>query len=501
MICGTASHVGKSVLVAALCRIFRDDGLKVAPFKSQNMALNSYVTKSGEEIGRAQAMQAEAAGIEPSVNMNPILLKPHKDCCAQVVIMGRVYKDMSAVEYHQYKSEAIKHVLSAYRSLEKEFDCIVLEGAGSPAEINLREHDIVNLKMARLARAPVILTSDIDKGGVFASLYGTLKLLPADDAKLIKAMHINKFRGDRTILQSGLDQLEKKCERKIIGVTPYIHDLGIEEEDSVSLEDVRDNKTKEADIFIDVLVLPHISNYTDFNSLEREPGVRLRYIRNGYLHPDSDALILPGTKNTVGDLKDIRSRGWDEKIHDYHRQGGMIVGICGGYQMLGKTILDPDRVESDTANQPGFGLLDMETTFYPEKTTTQVQARTLGVPFSPETSISGYEIHMGSSVLGEDASPAFEIISRNDETALTTDGAVDRQGRTLGTYIHGIFDNDTFRKNFIQHLRQKKGLSPLTHTGPSTAEAKEQAFDRLAKIVRSSLDMDQLYQILSKGLN
>jgi len=501
MVCGTASHVGKSVLAAALCRIFREDGLRVAPFKSQNMALNSFVTESGGEIGRAQAMQAEAAGTKPTVEMNPILLKPHQDSCAQVVIMGRVYKNMSAVEYHRYKKTALEIVRKAYRTLTSQYDCIVLEGAGSPAEINLMRHDIVNLRMARLARAPVILTSDIDRGGVFASLLGTLQLLSPRDRQLIQALHINKFRGDRSILEPGLVQLRRRSKKKIIGVTPYIHNLGIEEEDSVRLENPRTTIKKEANISIDVLVLPHISNYTDFDPLEREPGVRLRYIRNESFYPDSDALILPGTKNTAGDLEYLRSQGWDKKILEYHRQGGMVIGVCGGYQMLGKTIRDPGRVESNIQSQAGIGLLDIETTFSPEKTTTQVKARSLAIPFSQQTQINGYEIHMGSSILGSKASPAFEIISRNGQSEACYDGAIDPQGRTLGTYIHGLFDNDDFRKNFLKHLRQQKNRADAEDTNLSYAEAKEQAFTRLAKIVRESIDMKELYRILQRGLD
>lgn len=504
MVCGTASHVGKSVLVTALCRIFRQDGLRVAPFKSQNMALNSYVTKSGGEIGRAQAVQAEAAGIEPAVDMNPILLKPTTDRSAQVVIMGRVYKNMSAVEYHEYKKEALKTVRSTYRRLASEYDCIVLEGAGSPAEINLKRHDIVNLKMARIARAPVILTSDIDRGGVFASLFGTIKLLPPRDRRLIKALHINKFRGDLTILQPGLLQLKKLCAKKIIGVSPYIHDLGIEEEDSVRLEERRDTKltpNAKCQLSIDILTLPHISNYTDFDPLEREPGVRLRYVRNADSPSSCDVLILPGTKNTIGDLAYLRSKGWDKMIRSHYQRGGMVLGICGGFQMMGKTIRDPNRVESNISSREGLGLLDIETTFSTEKTTTRVEARAIGIPFSEGTRITGYEIHMGNSVLGEKSPAAFEITSRNNQSESVADGAVDTEGRAWGTYIHGIFENDEFRQNFITHLRAHKGVSFNAETVSSNTAIKEQAFDRLAKIIRESLDMKELYRIMRKGLD
>ena len=465
MIQGTGSHAGKSLLVTAFCRIFKQMGYRVAPFKAQNMALNSFITEEGGEMGRAQVVQAEAAGVTPSVDMNPVLIKPQSDIGAQVIIQGKVVGNYSAVEYHSYKKEAIKIVKESYKRLAKKFDLILIEGAGSPAEINLKRHDIVNMRVAQMADAPVLIVSDIDRGGVFASLIGTMELLTTSEKKRVKGFIINKFRGDLNLLKPGLAFIKRKTGIKVLGVIPLIKDIYIQDEDSVSLEKKFTMDTN-GKLDIAVLNLPHISNFTDFDPLEREPGVTVHYIEPTDRIGDHDVLIIPGSKNTIEDLSFLKRSGYVEDIKRLNEKGSTIVGICGGFQMLGRTIKDPAAVESRFGSIEGLGLLNMETIFSKKKATYQVEAEEMsrnGEDQSPET-LRGYEIHMGRTKLMS-GNPLFKISKKSGKRCSHFDGAVSQDGKVWGTYIHGIFDNDGFRRRFIGKIT--KGAMPSSE-GQST---------------------------------
>ncbi|WP_330671423.1 cobyric acid synthase [Anaeromicrobium sp.] len=496
---GTGSSVGKSLLTAAFCRIYSQMGYKVAPFKSQNMALNSYITKNGLEMGRAQVVQAEAAKVEPSVLMNPILLKPSSDKKCQVILKGKVYKNMSAMEYHKFKPELADKVKEIYDELHNKFDVVFLEGAGSPAEINLREHDLVNMGMAEMADSPVILIGDIDKGGVFASLYGTIMLMNEEERKRIKGVIINKFRGDVKILEPGIKMLEDLINIPVLGVIPYSH-LEIEDEDSLA-ERFKKNKNTKGQIEVAVLYLPHVSNFTDLNVFETQEDVNLRYVMRGESIGHPDMLIIPGSKNTIEDLKYLRDAGLEKEIIKLHRQNKIIFGICGGYQMLGKTLKDPHHTESSIPEINGIGLLDIETIFETEKTTTQVEAQVVApIDYMEKTSIKGYEIHMGRSFLGKDAKVFSNIKVKLGEEVLIEDGAINEDGTVIGTYIHGVFDNIKFTRSILNHIRTKKGLDKLESTIESFQEFKEQEYDKLANIVRENMDMETIDKILNGEL-
>jgi adenosylcobyric acid synthase len=489
---GTGSSVGKSLLVTALCRILKEDGFKVAPFKSQNMALNSFVTKSGGEIGRAQATQAESAGIEPTVDMNPILLKPTSDKGSQVIIHGRVYDNMSASEYHAFKKEAVGFVLESYKRLSGEYDVIVIEGAGSPAEINLRDNDIANMGLAELIDSPVFLIGDIDRGGVFASLVGTMELLSNSEQDRVKGFIINKFRGDKNLLKTGLEFLEGRTNKPVLGVVPYIKDILLPEEDGVVLEGKGQwPGVKGKQINITVVKLPRISNFTDLDAFKIEPDVDLKYVSSPAELEGADAVIIPGTKNTIEDLQWLWDRGIAEAVINYAKRGGMVIGICGGYQMLGLKISDPYKIETDKGEAEGLGLLPVETVLEKDKVTVQAEA----VSLMDGMRVSGYEIHMGrTGGAVNKINPAFKIVKRGKERVNTEDGAVSIDGRVFGTYIHGLFDSDEFRQSFINRLRVKKGFSP-SYSKSRHSEAKETAFDRLAAIVRESLDIERIYEL------
>lgn len=492
MIQGTGSSVGKSILVAALCRIFKQDGFSVAPYKSQNMSLNSYVTRDGGEMGRAQVVQAEAAGVEPSVDMNPILLKPEADARSQVVLMGKPAMTLPAGEYYLHTPELLRAAEESLSRLRSRYDIVVIEGAGSPAEINLKQCEIVNMCIAKLADAPVLLVGDIDKGGVFAHLVGTLALLDDDENRYIKGFIINKFRGDISLLKPGLDELERITSLPVLGVIPYYHDIFIDEEDSVR----RDTPSKAvADIDIAVIHLQHISNSTDFEPLQREQGVTVRYIKHAKDMGHPDAIILPGSKSTISDLQRIRDIGIADAIVRSARSGVLVIGICGGFQMLGNKIDDPLHTESDHDSVAGLNLLDVVTTFAKRKTTWQVCAtcsckRGIFRGLSNEK-VGGYEIHMGQT-LGDNISPAFRIISRGDRRANHLDGAVSADGNIVGTYIHGLFDNESVRRCLLSNLRKMKGVN--RETQPFTL-SKDSEYDKLAALVRSSLDMNLIYKI------
>ena len=493
MVQGTASSVGKSLLVAALCRIFRQRGVRVAPFKAQNMALNSYVTRDGGEMGRAQVVQAEAAGVEPTVDMNPVLLKPETDSRCQVIVRGRPVTSLSARDYFGRKLDLWPTVAEALDRLRAEYDLVVVEGAGSPAEINLRDKDIVNMRVARYADSPVLLVGDIDRGGVFASLVGTLELLLPEERALVRGLIVNKFRGDVRLLEPGLAMLEERTGVPVLGVVPYVRDVGIAEEDSVALEGRRDGRATDGAVDVAVIRLPHISNFDDFDPLEREAGVALRYAEDAASLGEPDLLVLPGTKTTVADLTHLRSSGLARRVVDLARSGTPVLGICGGYQMLGERIRDPDGVESPEAEVTGLGLLPVETTFAREKRTCQVVGRVLAgrglLGAAAGQTVAGYEIHVGETA--SRAAPGLRIERRLDAPADDLDGAVSADGLVAGTYLHGLFANTGFRRAILAWLASRKGQT-LSFGEVATREA---AYDRLAEVVRSSLDIRRIVEI------
>ena len=493
MIQGTMSNSGKSFITAGLCRVFKQDGYKVAPFKSQNMALNSYITKDRLEIGRAQAMQAEAAGIEPSVEMNPILLKPTSNVGSQVIVNGEVYGNMKAMDYYKCKQQLIPEVMKAYHKLEKENDIIVIEGAGSPAEINLRDNDIVNMGLAKLVKAPVLLAGDIDRGGVFASLYGTIKLLEEDEQAMIKGLIINKFRGDVNILEPGLRMIEEKTNVSVVGVVPMRY-IDIDDEDSLS-ERLCHEK---ADALIDIAVIyvPHISNFTDFYAFERMSGVSLRYVRRASDLGQPDMIILPGTKNTMDDLLWLRESGLEALILRANENKTPIIGICGGFQMLGEQLIDSEGVERG-GQMRGMGLLNTKTVFVGEKTRTQIRGKvTEGFGDFEKLrgmEVSGYEIHMGLTENLGGCRPCIVLEDGRTDALLSGDGTV------FGSYLHGIFDSDGVTEAVITKLCEKKGITLETAAFDLKAY-KEEQYNLLADLIRSSLDMEKVYDILNKGI-
>lgn len=499
MIQGTMSNAGKSLLTAGLCRIFKQDGYRVAPFKSQNMALNSFITKEGLEMGRAQVMQAEAAGIEPTVKMNPILLKPTNDTGSQVIVGGEVLGNMSAREYFSYKKKLFPEVMKAFEELSAENDIIVIEGAGSPAEINLKADDIVNMGMAKRAKAPVLLVGDIDRGGVFAQLIGTVMLLEPEEQDLVKGLIINKFRGDKTILDPGIQMLEERCGKPVVGVAPYLN-IEVEDEDSLT---ERFGSGQEAGLIdLAVIRLPRISNFTDFNPFERMPGVSLRYVSKVSELRQPDLIFLPGTKNTMEDLLWMRQNGLEAAILKAASLGTLIFGVCGGYQMLGETLSDPMGVESGGSIK-GMGLLPMDTVFADGKTRTRVQGVFSGVEGVMSglngVELEGYEIHMGVSELKGDARPLTRIkniAGENQETK--SDGAF--RENVYGSYVHGIFDKEEVAERIVQAIGEKKGIDTTDMRGVDYQTFKETQYDILASELRKHLDMKQIYKILEEGV-
>ena len=499
MIQGTMSNAGKSLVTAGLCRVFKQDGYKVAPFKSQNMALNSFITKEGLEMGRAQVIQAEACGIEPSVNMNPILLKPTNDVGSQVIVNGEVLGNMSARDYYKKKTELIPHIMEAYNNLAKEYDIIVMEGAGSPAEINLKENDIVNMGMAKLVNSPVLLVGDIDRGGVFASIAGTLMLLEEDERKMIKGTIINKFRGDVNILKPGLDMIEEITKTPVVGVVPYM-ELDIDDEDSLS---ERFNNKGTVDLIdIAVIRLPRISNFTDFNTFEYIPGVSLRYVKSVRELKDPDMIILPGTKNTMEDLKWLRESGLETQILKQAAKGKVIFGICGGYQMLGMELSDPFNVESG-GTMAGMGLLPTKTVFEKEKVRTRVSGNFNEVSgILAELSyveFEGYEIHMGETTYDFNEEELTTIDNVNGEDIIKNDGLY--KDNVYGSYIHGIFDKEEVSKAIVESLCIHKGIDYSSISTVDIEKYKEEQYDKLAEGIRNSLDMKAIYKILESGIN
>ena len=480
MIQGTMSNAGKSLVCAALCRIFRQDGLRVAPFKSQNMALNSFITRDGLEMGRAQVVQAEAAGVEPDVRMNPILLKPTTDVGSQVIVNGKVLGNIRAKDYYKRKLEFVPDIMEAYRSLEEEFDVIVLEGAGSPAEINLKQDDIVNMGMAKLADAPVLLVGDIDRGGVFAQLYGTVALLEPDERARIKGTIVNKFRGDVSILEPGIKQLEDLCGVPVAGVVPYLH-VDIDDEDSLTERFHTSSQRKLIDVA--VIRLPRISNFTDFSPFERYENVSLRYVGKTEDLKDPDLIILPGTKSTIADLLWLRQSGLEASILKAASGGVPVFGVCGGFQMLGKRIADPNGVEAAGVTEiAGMGLLDTETVFYGEKVQTQTKGVLSGISgiFRGLNGLEyeGYEIHMGRG--GEKGAPVVD------------------KGSVYGSYVHGIFDKGGICDELLRALCDRRGVDFAALGSFDANEYKERQYDLLADGVRSGLNMDFVYKVLNR---
>lgn len=466
MVQGTTSDAGKTTVVAALCRLLAQAGVRVAPFKPQNMALNSAVTIDGGEIGRAQALQAQAARIAAHSDMNPVLLKPSSDTGAQVIIHGKVRADMDARDYHAYKMTAMKAVLESYQRLRKQFDVLIVEGAGSPAEINLRDRDIANMGFAEAVDCPVILVADIDRGGVFAHFVGTLACLSESERARIKGFVINRFRGDLSLLQPGIDWLERETGKPVLAVLPYLHGLHLDAEDAISTSQTASGRFR-----IVVPVLPRISNHTDFDALRAQAEVDLHFVGPGQAIPPADLIILPGSKNTREDLKFLRDAGWEAAIHKHLRYGGKLIGICGGFQMLGRRVLDAHGVEGVPGDVSGFGLLDMETELTPEKRLTEV----VGHCCFADAEVRGYEIHMGVSTGPALRSPAFDIQG-------IPEGVIAEDGNILGTYLHGVFDHPEALRATLKWA----GLS--LDSVVNLEQLREASLDRLALAAKPLLD-------------
>ena len=485
MLLGTGSDVGKSVLVAGICRVLLQDGVRVAPFKAQNMSLNSYVTRNGGEMGRAQVVQAQACRLDPDVRMNPILLKPSSDVGSQVIVHGQPLGNMKVADYVRYKKKAWQEVCRSYDQLAADFDCIILEGAGSPGEVNLKSHDIVNMRMARYAHAPALLVGDIDRGGVYASFIGHVEVMAPWERDLLAGFVVNRFRGDASLLDDAHRFLEERVAKPVLGVVPYLHDLGLPQEDSVSFKaGLYDSDRPAGDhVEIGLIDLPHISNFTDLEPLLTEPDVHLRIVRRADELGCPDCIILPGSKNVVADLAYLANCGLGKKIVNLAGQGREVVGICGGFQMLGRSVTDPHGLEGETGSRVrGLGLLDLETELAEQKTLIRRQ----GTHASSGQPVHGYEIHHG--------------LSRGEEEPVLTfsDGAVcgcaSREGQVWGSYLHGIFDSDPFRRSFINRLRECKGLP--CYSGETVRYDLEPSLDRLAAVLRENLDMDKIYELL-----
>ncbi|MFD2167594.1 cobyric acid synthase [Thalassotalea euphylliae] len=491
MVQGTTSDAGKSTLVAGLCRVLANAKHKVAPFKPQNMALNSAVTEDGGEIGRAQALQAVAARVPSHTDFNPILLKPNTDTGAQVIVHGKAVSNMEAASYHDYKKVALDAVLTSYSRLSERFDYLLVEGAGSPAEINLRDNDIANMGFAEAVDCPVIIIADIDKGGVFAHLVGTLALLSESEQARVKGFVINRFRGDISLLQSGLDWLEDRTGKPVLGVLPYLHDLALDAEDALATANV----VEQAEINISVLLLPHISNHTDFDSLRLNPHVNLRYVRVEQDIPPSDLIIIPGSKNVLGDLAFLKEQGWAGQVNQHLRYGGKLLGICGGFQMLGNHIYDMHGVESSSQLAKGLGLADFDTELQLEKVLAQVSAKVVDERLLHsvlDVEIQGYEIHCGES-----NGPALSTPFATVETELGVqrhDGFVSEDGQIIGTYLHGLFDTPEAANTILHWVNPSLAVEAI-----DVDEHREVQLSRLAKICEKHLDMNQIYSILRES--
>ncbi|MDF0651911.1 MAG: cobyric acid synthase [Nitrospira sp. LK265] len=503
-ILGTGSDVGKSLITAAICRLLHRSGVHVAPFKAQNMSLNSFVTPGGHEIGRAQALQAEACGIPPHVDLNPILLKPESDNCSQVVVLGKVCGKREASVYFDSRQELWSVVEDSYARLANQYDMLVIEGAGSAAEVNLREHDLVNWPVAKLADAQVVLVADIDRGGVFAQVLGTLDLLAPDERAMVRGVIINKFRGDARLFADGVKFLEERSGLPVLGVVPFLRDLMLDQEDSLDLD--RNSQTRFAPdrLNIAVILLPHMSNFTDFNILGAEPDVALKYVASPSMLAEADIVLIPGSKNTLADLSYLQENGYIPAL-DHHLHGRReLVGICGGYQMLGRWISDPHGVEQGGASR-GLGYLNTETELKQAKRTTQVEANAEDVFAQAETMVRGYQIHMGVTRLVNEL-PCFKVrhsvLGENARLSIATgeaefDGAVRKDGLVWGTYIHGVFDESGFRRAWLNRARVRKGLPPLDELVSRMVTVRSRGeLDRWADHVSHNLDLTSLVESL-----
>lgn len=487
MLQGTASNVGKSLICTALCRIFTEDGYNVNPFKSQNMSLNSYITAEGGEMGRAQVAQAEACYKLPHTDMNPILLKPSTDKKSQIILNGKVFGNMKAMEYFKFKPNLKPEIEKTYKRLSDRSDIVVIEGAGSPAEINLKENDIVNMGMAEIANAPVILVGDIDKGGVFASLAGTIMLLTEEERKRVRGIIINKFRGDISLLKSGLVQIEEITGVPVLGVVPMV-DVDIEDEDSEA-DFIKYSKNKTGNVDVVVIKLPYISNFTDINALALEKNVNIRFVNNYEELENPDIIILPGTKSTMNAVKFLKEKNLFYGIKEAYKNGAFVFGICGGYQLMGKAIYDEYLAESEQKFAEGLGILDIETYFDREKTTVLSN----GVENIFGEVVKGYEIHMGTEKKGANVKGFINFENGSD-------GAVSENGKAMGTYLHGIFDNGKFTRKFVNMVRREKGVEEYNEDIVNFSDYKESQYNKLAKIVRESIDMEKIYSIVREGI-
>lgn len=500
MIQGTSSGAGKSIVCTALCKIFTEDGYNVVPFKSQNMALNSFVTEDGLEMGRAQVVQAEACNKKPLVEMNPLLLKPAGNNVSQIILMGKIYDNLDSFSFKKIKSDLKPVIFEAYKNLARENDIVVIEGAGSPAEININEDDIANMGTAEMLDAPVILVADIDRGGVFASIYGTIMLLKEEERARIKGVIINKFRGRKELLQDGIDKIEELIQKPVLGVIPYIN-INLEDEDSLT-EKYNILKNREDDINIEIIRLPHISNATDFEILRHIDNVNIRYVNIDESLNNPDLIIIPGTKNTIEDLLELKRGRLYKQIYELNRKRNIpVIGICGGYQMLGKTIKDPLGVESSVGEIPGLGLLSHETIFEEEKVTTQTKAK-VTMNFREESIFSGietmelkgYELHCGITNIDKEKDSVFTEVQTNRIDK--NDGAVNEDQNVLGTYLHGIFDNEEFSKKIISNIRKQKGIEENLENDFNYEAFKQAEYKKLENHFRENLDINKIYELI-----
>jgi adenosylcobyric acid synthase len=491
MIQGTGSGVGKSILTAAFCRKFFKDGWKTAPFKAQNMSLNSYITEDGGEIGRAQAYQAEACGIKPTVSMNPVLMKPSGDNKSQIIVMGKAVNTFDAKEYYKNRPRFYDEVITALNDLRIQNEIVVLEGAGSPAEINLREHDFVNMPMAKAAEAPVIIVGDIDKGGVFAWMKGTYDLLVPDEKKLVTGFIINKFRGDIDLLMPGIKMFEDMVGKPVLGTIPFYRDLFVDEEDAIPTNISTKNNSGKNVLDVAIIRLPRISNFTDFSPLDMDTSVSVRYVWRRDQIGNPDLLIIPGTKNTIDDLTFLKNQGIDTEIARCHKSGTIILGICGGLQMLGKTITDVHGIESDIKIIHGLGYLNMDTSLEPDKITRQVTHKTASSSaFESGLTVKGYEIHMGRTKLNG----IFTKLFSNGNSPCS--GLINQDGTIIATYLHGLLDNDDFRLSFLNYIRKCRGLETNKET-INYSELKTSQLDKLSQIIYDHIHINHSYKLLN----
>jgi len=494
MIQGTGSGVGKSVITAGFCRQFFLDGWRVAPFKAQNMSLNSFVTQDGGELGRAQAYQAEACRIKPHVNMNPILLKPSGDNMSQVIVMGKVTENRNAKNYYSNHKRHENEVKRAFDHLSREYELIVLEGAGSPAEINLKQWDLVNMPMAQMAKAPVLIVGDIDRGGVFAWMKGTFDLLEPEEKDRVAGFIVNKFRGDLDLLTPGLRQFEDMVHKPVLGVIPYCRDLFVDEEDAIPAESYPSTQNGSGVLDAAVIWYPRISNFTDVSPLSADPSVTLRYVSKPAQLGNPDLIILPGSKNTLDDLEFLKRQGLADAICDRFHLGSIILGICAGFQMLGKTVRDPDHVESGKNEAAGLNLLDFETTLLTRKNTRQVRRTTLPGPlFQAGLPVDGYEIHMGKTEFKTKYLPLFGTTNGDHPLHL---GLTNHEGTLVGTYVHGFLDNGKVRNSFLEHIRTLRNI-PAPKETFNYRTFRENNLNRLAKLVSDSVDMEKVKEIVN----